>query len=133
MKGKELRLEIAQFKLGPCYCFLSVLLAACPLLLIRLQRRHQLWHNTQRLILSRTGPPQPKLLAGSQPSPEGKATLHVLSSIQSRLKLGARGIAMMLCTMFQGVYFMQLLGTQKATVEKQLFHSVNSVFWWGIV
>ncbi len=93
MKGKELRLEIAQFKLGPCYCFLSVLLAACPLLLIRLQRRHQLWHNTQRLILSRTGPPQPKLLAGSQPSPEGKATLHVLSSIQSRLKLGARGIA----------------------------------------
>lgn len=50
MKGKELRLEIAQFKLGPCYCFLSVLLAACPLLLIRLQRRHQLWHNTQQLM-----------------------------------------------------------------------------------
>jgi hypothetical protein len=41
-------------------------------------------------VLSHTGPPQPKLLAGSQPSPEGKITLRVLSSIQGRLKLGGQ-------------------------------------------
>lgn len=52
MKGKELRLEIAQFRLGSCCCFLSVLLAAFPPLLIRLKRRHQLCLSMQQLMCS---------------------------------------------------------------------------------
>ena len=39
-------------------------------------------------MLSHTGPPQPKLLAGSQPSPEGKITLHVLSAFRADLDWG---------------------------------------------
>lgn len=38
----------------------------------------------------------------------------MLSSIQGRLKLGARGIAMRVCTMISCVCCMQLLGTQIA-------------------
>ncbi len=73
-------------------------------------------------MLSHTGPPQPKLLAGSQPSPEGKITLRVLSSIQGRLKLGGQRHSN------EGVHndFMCVLHAAVGDTDslgKQLFHS----------